>query len=161
VQQCRLQPSMYRKNCCPNTVLLMDVSELERKLGELVRASDYETVIAVYMYGSCVRGDARKDSDVDLAFLLDQKAYIEDPLEAATPAYLLAARFGLMVDREIDVMILNSASLEMVYEIVSTGTCVYEVEAERRLEYEIKIRGLYFDFRPFIENLRAKKLEAL
>lgn len=134
---------------------------MAKKLNELVRASDHGTVIAVYMYGSCVRGEAKKSSDVDLAFLLDQKAYIEDPLEAATPAYLLAARFGLMVDREIDVMILNSASLEMAHEIITTGSCVYEVEAERRLEYEIKIRGLYFDFRPFLENLRARKLAKL
>jgi len=144
-----------------NTVRLMQVSELAKKINELVRAADDETVVAVYIYGSCVRGEAQKSSDVDLAFLLDQKAYIEDPLETQTPAYLLAARFGIKVDREIDVMILNSASLEMAYEIVSTGSCVYELNAERRLEYEIKIRGLYFDFRPFLDNLRARKLSEL
>ena len=33
-----------------------------------------------------------------------------------------------------------------------------ELDLDLRMEYEIKIKGMYFDFRPFLEELRAKAL---
>jgi hypothetical protein len=27
-----------------------------------------------------------------------------------------------------------------------------------RMEYELKIKGMYFDFKPFLEDLRSKRL---
>jgi hypothetical protein len=32
---------------------------------------------------------------------------------------------------------------------------IYEADREARLEYESTLRGLYFDFKPFLEKLRA------
>jgi hypothetical protein len=51
--------------------------------------------------------------------------------------------------------------LEIAYEVVSTGRCIYELNSDKRLEYEAKIRGMYFDFKPFLEELRAKSLTQL
>jgi len=76
-------------------------------------------------------------------------------------AHFIAARVGRKFDRETDVTILNSASLEIAYEVVSTGRCIYELNSDQRLEYEAKIRGMYFDFKPFLEELRARSLTRL
>ncbi len=122
---------------------------------------DDSEVILTYLFGSIIRDQGKPDSDIDLAFLVEPQAYKEDPLRACAPAHLIAAQLALDFDRETDVIILNFSSIEMCYEIISTGVCIYEREPEVRLEYEAKIRGLYYDFRPFLLNLRARCLEDL
>jgi hypothetical protein len=51
--------------------------------------------------------------------------------------------------------------LELAYEIMVTGKCIYELDSELRLDYEIKIRGMYFDFKPFLSELRLNSLSKL
>ena len=131
-------------------------------LRKAIDMTDSQGVIAVvYLFGSFLRGGLRIDSDIDLAFLLDEKAYKSDPIVAMSPAHLIAAKVGMQLDRETDVTILNSASLEMAYEVVTSGKCIFELDPDLRMEYEIKIKGMYFDFRPFLEELRAKSLAHL
>jgi len=118
-------------------------------------------IIAVYLFGSCLSCDGRESSDIDLAFLLDEESYRSDPIVAMSPAYLMAAQIGIKLDKETDVTILNSSSLEIAYEVVTTGKLLFEIDPDRRMEYEIKIKGMYFDFRPFLEELRSKSLAQL
>jgi predicted nucleotidyltransferase len=115
-------------------------------------------IVAGYLFGSLSRSELRPDSDIDLAFLLDEKAYKSDPINAMSPAHLIAAKVGMQLDRETDVTILNSASLEMAYEVVTSGKCLFELDLDLRMEYELKIKGMYFDFKPFLEDLRSKRL---
>ena len=115
-------------------------------------------IIAVYLFGSCLNNDRRETSDIDLAFLLDEESYKSDPIEAMSPAHLIAVQVGVKFDKETDVTILNSSSLEIAYEVVTTGKCLFELDPDMRMEYELKIKGMYFDFKPFLEELRAKRL---
>ena len=113
------------------------------------------TVVSVYLFGSSVTtGAGKKQSDLDLAFLLDDKAYGTDPVTAVTPAYLAATRLGLSLDIETDVTILNAASLEIAYEVVTTGKCLLDNAPDKRMDYETAMRGMYFDFKPFLKKLR-------
>ncbi len=137
-------------------------TDIIKALRKAIDLTDSQGVIAVvYLFGSFLRGGLRIDSDIDLAFLLDEKAYKSDPIIAMSPAHLIAAKVGMQLDRETDVTILNSASLEMAYEVVTFGKCLFELDPDLRMEYEIKIKGMYFDFRPFLEELRAKSLAHL
>ena len=115
-------------------------------------------IVAVYLFGSCLGSDRREASDIDLAFLLDEESYKSDPIEAMSPAHLIAAHVGVKFDKETDVTILNSSSLEIAYEVVTTGKCLFELDPDMRMEYELKIKGMYFDFKPFLEDLRSKRL---
>ena len=114
-----------------------------------------------YLFGSFARNRERAESDIDLAFLLDRETYKKDPFEGTAPVHMVAGKMGLELDRVVDVTILNSASLEMAYEVVSDGECLFEIDPEERLQYELKIRGMHFDFQPFLSELRAKKIAAL
>jgi predicted nucleotidyltransferase len=120
-----------------------------------------DSIIAVYLFGSCAKDGIEKASDIDLAFLLDAQAYKADPINAMYPTYLLTAGIAMQFDKETDVTILNSSSLEVAYEIMVTSKCVYESDLELRLDYEIKIRGMYFDFKPFLAELRLSSLAKL
>jgi len=117
-----------------------------------------ESVLAIYIYGSVLHPDKFKHySDIDLAFLLNQSLYKQDPLLCSGPAYMVSTDIGLKLDRQTDVIILNSASIESAYQVVTTGIVIYEADRENRLEYETAVRGLYFDFNPFLQKLRNQR----
>jgi hypothetical protein len=66
---------------------------------------------------------------------------------------------ALSLDAEIDVTVLNGASTEMAYEVITTGICLYDADSDRRFEYEAKVRGMYFDFKPFLDTLRKQYVD--
>jgi len=137
-------------------------SEITNAIQRYIAESQNDgSIVAIYLFGSFLRGETGKGSDIDLAFLLDEKAYRSEPVMTMSPAHLIAAEVGMGFNKETDVTILNSASLEIAYEVITSGKCVYESELDLRLEYEIKIKGMYFDFKPFLEELRAKSLAHL
>lgn len=140
-------------------ILLEIQDQLQR--GIEVHDSSGRTISVVYLFGSCLSGLERRESDLDLAFLLDQTAYKEDPFVAAAPAYHVATDLGMVLERETDVTILNASSLEIAYEIITSGKCLFETQDDRRLQYEIALRGMYFDFKPFLDDLRSKCLQNL
>ena len=137
-------------------------SEITNAIQRYIAESQVDdSIVAVYLFGSCIKGEAEKASDIDLSFLLDEQAYKTDPIDAMSPAHLFAAQVGMKFNKETDVTILNSASLEIAYEVVTTGKCLFELDPDMRMEYELKIKGMYFDFKPFLEELRAKSLAHL
>ncbi len=93
-----------------------------------------------------------------MAFFVTPEKYSIDAFECTAPVHMIAGKMGMELDRVIDVTILNSASLEIAYEIVAGGLCLFESDPEQRLQYELKIRGMYFDFRPIIHELRRERL---
>jgi len=139
-----------------------NVSNITKFLRKQIAEMRGETsIVSVYLFGSILKGNADKASDIDLAFLLDEKVYKSDPIITMSPAHLIAAHVGVEFNKETDVTILNSSSLEIAYEVVTSGKCLFELDSDLRMEYEIKIKGMYFDFRPFLEELRAKSLAHL
>ena len=132
---------------------------LETYLSEIIKNAP--SIVAVYLFGSYAREEEKAQSDIDLAFLLDEQAYRADPFEATCLAYMIAMRIGMGLHMQTDVTILNSSSIEMAYEVITTGRCVYESDMDRRLEYEVTMRGMYYDFRPFLTQLRSRFLARL
>ena len=58
-------------------------TDIIKALRKAIDLTDSQGVIAVvYLFGSFLRGGLRIDSDIDLAFLLDEKAYKSDPIIA-------------------------------------------------------------------------------
>jgi len=69
---------------------------------------------------------------------------------------MAATEIGMMLNRQTDVIILNSASIETTYQAVTSGKVIFEADHDNRLEYEATVRGLYFDFKPFLDTLRSR-----
>ncbi len=119
-----------------------------------------QSIKTVYLYGSVLHQDKfRPNSDIDLAFLLTPALYKQDPLIYSAPAYMAANEISGMLNRKTDVVILNAASIETAYLAVTTGIVIYEADHENRLEYEAALRGMYFDFKPFLQQLRAQSMQ--
>jgi predicted nucleotidyltransferase len=134
---------------------------LKEKISQLLETEMTRTpsgMLAVYLFGSCATGTQSDTSDVDLGFLFREEHYRADPLDAFEDACLIAAKIGDRLGRKTDVVVLNGASLELCFEIITTGTCLYQTDEDERLLYEAKIMGLWFDFKPFVLQLRQAAL---
>lgn len=112
-------------------------------------------VDAAYVYGSVATGLVHPFSDVDIALLL------EEGLVDRLSAY---ERLRLEADVELriadltgincaDVRIVNDAPVEWRGVVVTEGVCVYSRNESHRIEFEMRSRKEYFDFRPALEMM--------
>ena len=56
---------------------------------------------------------------------------------------------------------MEKRSLELAYEVIATGSCIFQADPDLRFTYETKTIGLWFDFRPFLEQSRKEALAGL
>ena len=108
------------------------------------------SIIAVYLFGSYANGTANDASDIDIGVYFEPSAYKKDPIGTSSQAYLAAAKTGMDTERKTDITFLNTASLEIAYEVITTGILIVQKDLEKRLDYEIALKGMYFDFRTFL-----------
>lgn len=98
-----------------------------------------------YLFGSRVEGRQGPDSDHDFAVLLDSAEMGPKLRSALSSAF--ARQLG--TDR-VDVLVLNSAPIELAFSVISRGALLYERDVETRVEYEARIMGRYFDELPLL-----------
>ena len=101
-----------------NTLIDNKCQRLEHLVENCLR--DQQHIVAVYLFGSHVRRTPKQSSDVDLAFLVDEQVYRSDPFQASSAVYVASAHISLVTDHEVDVTILNAASVEMAYQIITS-----------------------------------------
>ena len=86
--------------------------------------------IAVYLFGSCAKGTARADSDLDIAFLPGAQA---DPYDV----FLASQAIADELKREVDLVDLSRASVVMRVQVISTGRRVIAADECRVDEFEM------------------------
>ena len=92
--------------------------------------------IAVYLFGSRARGDAARESDVDLAVLAPAPL---DPVARFELQERIAAEFHASVDL-ID---LRSASAVLRVQVLEHGELLYEGDPHERARFEVAALSAY------------------
>ena len=121
----------------------MQREELEQVLRDTVASAPAE-VLAVYLYGSQARGAARPDSDVDVGVLLATPA----PARLGGPASEVQASVERAVKRPVDLVVLNSASADLVHRVLRDGVLLLDRDRAARIRFEVQSRNEYFDLAP-------------
>jgi predicted nucleotidyltransferase len=80
----------------------------------------------IMLFGSCVKGSMRQDSDVDIAFL-------SVPEYNAYEVFMTAQELAAVIGRDVDLVDLHSASTVMKAQIVSSGRVIYCSDEARRM----------------------------
>ncbi len=109
-------------------------------------------LVAVWLFGSQARGDAREDSDVDVAVL-----FTEAPGDGYATLMLgldLAAALETVLGAEVDVAVLNDAAPDLVHRVLRDGVLVLERERSARIAFEVRARNEYFDLVPVLQRYR-------
>lgn len=115
-------------------------------------ASHPEGVTAAYVFGSVARGTARDDSDVDVAVLFSRAP---EPSLMGQP-FALADELRGLVGRPVDLVVLNTASADLVHRVLRDGVRVYQGDEVARVRFEVKRRNEYFDLLPYLQQYRRR-----
>ncbi|MFY9344661.1 MAG: nucleotidyltransferase domain-containing protein [Planctomycetota bacterium] len=115
-------------------------------------------VFAAYLFGSVARDEAKASSDVDVAVLL--RAGRPATLEAFDPVFEIQDDLGRILGREIDLVVMNGAPLDLLHRILRDGVLLLDREPIRRMEFELQARTEYFDFLPLLLRYRKMVLES-
>ncbi|WP_096198883.1 type VII toxin-antitoxin system MntA family adenylyltransferase antitoxin [Bacillus sp. FJAT-45350] len=92
--------------------------------------------ICIYLFGSFVKGTVRKDSDVDIAFLSEEKT---DPYQV----FLVAQEIAETVRREVDLVNLSEASTVFKIQVVANGKLLYCTNEQKKDEFEMLVYKMY------------------
>ncbi|MGB9756879.1 MAG: type VII toxin-antitoxin system MntA family adenylyltransferase antitoxin [Candidatus Bipolaricaulaceae bacterium] len=115
-----------------------------------------EEVLVAYLFGSAAEGRPHGKSDVDLAILVDQKAYEErgktEPFgyEAALTAELMAA----LATDHVDIVLLHKAPPLLAHEVIAHGVLLFSRDEEARHAFEVATKLRYLDTKPLREIQR-------
>lgn len=129
----------------------IDIERIKDKAKKEIHAAKLPIVFA-YLYGSFAKGEGKEGSDIDIAVFLDEDRYSKNPLNLFGSVEGLARRIERQLKREVDIHILNRASLAFNYIVVTTGIPIYVSSKTVLHRYQNKIIGMFFDFEPFFEK---------
>ncbi|HYN55822.1 MAG TPA: nucleotidyltransferase domain-containing protein [Motilibacterales bacterium] len=117
--------------------------ELEREVVAVLRAAGAAFAL---VFGSQARGDARPDSDLDVAAL-----WAEAP----------PAPWDLDLPEGVDLVILNEAPLELAGTVALEGQVLFEDDPVARVRWVAITRRIWLDERPRFERAHREFLEAV
>lgn len=107
-------------------------------------------LIAAYVFGSVARRESGPDSDVDVAILF---AVPPAPTLAGLPLDA-AAELEQRLRRPVQVVVLNSAPVDLIHRVLRDGALVYESDRAARVIFEVAARRAYLDLLPVLRRYR-------
>ena len=123
----------------------MDTNQLENTKAIFARE---RRINAAYLLGSSARGTLRSDSDVDIGVLLfpDQVLNFQERLD-------LRVRLEKILQRDVDLGIMDRNNLIYAKEAFLTGRCIYCLDEFQRDLYVATTLGLYLELRKSREEV--------
>lgn len=105
---------------------------------------------AAYLFGSTARGDAGPSSDVDIGLLYE----IAPAPTLSSQPLLAAAELGSRLGRQVDLVVLNTAPVDLVHRVLLDGILLMQPNPSLRIAFEVRARNEYFDLLPFLRRYR-------
>jgi hypothetical protein len=115
-------------------------------------------IAAAWIFGSVPRGEARDDSDLDVAVLLrDRHA---DALTRRRELMDLAARLEAVAGRPVDLLVLTLRDPIVAHRVLSEGKLVVDADPSRRIDYTSDVLARYLDWAPRYHRAAERSLAA-
>ncbi|PID59585.1 MAG: DNA polymerase subunit beta [Gammaproteobacteria bacterium] len=122
-------------------------------MSDVLRAESPPPVSA-WLFGSRGRGDAREDSDVDVAVLYA----VTPPRTLEGAGFELSSKLESRLQLPVDLIVMNHTRPELVHAILSDGQLLFDDDPSKRIAFEIKSRNEYFDVLPYLRMYRSGKM---
>lgn len=113
--------------------------------------ADFPEVAVAYLFGSTARGDARPDSDVDVAVVLPRGVHLKDCYwELADLATRLEE---VTAPHEVDVVLLDGGKPILAHNVLREGRVIACHDEERRVDFESSAIVRALDWRPMYDRI--------
>ena len=114
----------------------------------------------VYLFGSEAEETAGPLSDVDIGIVFaDPKITRGDTLKIYNELYnMLTDFFDMRNFRNMDIVFLERASLELRFDVISHGVVLFEISSDFRMDFEEHVAALYRDFKPLLQEFNSSIL---
>ncbi|GBF32278.1 nucleotidyltransferase [Desulfocucumis palustris] len=103
-------------------------------------------VLAVYLFGSAAKNLMQKNSDIDIAVLLDEK--IKNKIQRFDLILTAGMELEKETGRSFDVVDITKVPLVLQHQILKTGQLLLENDRPARINFEVGSRRKYFDLLP-------------
>ena len=117
------------------------------KAKKIFREND---VLAAYLFGSLAKGISHAQSDIDVAVIFEPSVPPSEYFKREA-AVTLALMLLLHTDA-VDIVSLNEAPLLLAFQVLKYKRLLYSADEFRRAEFEVRIIGMYYDFKPMIDR---------
>ncbi len=121
----------------------MDSDTAEARLGAFFE-DDPRGAVAVYLFGSVARNEARPASDVDVGVLFAS----EPRATLDSPPFALEGDLEAVLGGPVQVVALNRAPADLVHRVLRDGRLVLDRDPAARIRFEVRSRNEYFDLAP-------------
>lgn len=129
-----------------NTGCVSATPIVEATLAHAEKALREHGALFAYLHGSRARGEARPDSDIDVAAYFDRRD---------------VQSWDLLLPESVDLLVLDTAPLELAGRVALEGRLLFEVDTDMRIRWEATTRKIFLDERPRIERAHREFLEGL
>lgn len=132
---------------CDKNSIMNDIKQKARAAAQSIL--ERTPVLFAYIYGSYVRGDSHRFSDLDIGIYvegLDIRSCLD-----------LELSLGLRFDEQLghvlqsEVRVLNHLPLAVKGRILGEAELIYSRDEVKRVDFETRTRKFYFDFLPVID----------
>jgi uncharacterized protein len=114
---------------------------------------DRDEVCALYVFGSAAKDRKTRESDIDIAVIIDESGLKKINFDHFKKIYYEASpRFSV---RPIDIVILNTAPPFLKYQVLKTGRVLFDKRRKLRARFTEKAITEYLDYKP-IEDICLK-----
>jgi len=129
---------------------LQDGKDIERIVHYF---TEKDEVVSLYLFGSSARGRKTKESDIDIAVLIDESGVKKTDLERFRKEYYEASP-GFCLG-PVDIVILNTAPPFLKYQVLKSGRILFDRERKLRVRFKEKAITEYLDYKP-IQDIYLK-----
>ena len=129
------------------------ISRLQAELPGILQG---RPVMLAYLFGSVADGTTLPSSDVDIALVLEPGCDLA-PYDRMKMEFDIAAEVEKRCKvNEADVRSIDSAPLTVKGTVLTEGVLLFSRDEEFRVDYEVYMRKMYFDFLPVAEMMRQE-----
>lgn len=129
--------------------VMVDIHQLKKDLLPLLEG--YPAIRSAYLFGSAAMGHAGSDSDIDIAIRCAPELSPESGFNLRLE---LIEKLESVFNRPTDIVVLNSASLVMIRQVLTHGVLLYAENPEKENSWAIQKRKEYFDFKYYLDRNR-------
>lgn len=119
--------------------------------------SEQGHVRLAYLFGSVVRGEEGKLSDVDVAVLLDDSLDKKERFNLQLE--LISDITEILKTDKVDLIVINDAPLSLNYEIIKANCPVFVRDEVEKIDFEHEVLSRYLDRRYYEKKAAARFLE--